>query len=469
MILIKRRQMIIPKDEKYIGTVNDANVEARTFRIDRYTETRSDLSAHTFKLLTEDEGNTKVTSYLDKMVTDEFIDLTWNITGAEVGTSGVLFAQIKAFDDSGLVRWNSFKGEFICLENLLESEGGGTLTDFERLEAKVNKAIEEINGSTIKTTRVEDGYLIIEFADGSTKRFYVKGDTGSVGSMTITMLEAGSDPTVTKTGSGEEVSFDLGIPFPYIDYSNLDNLPTIEGVELKGTITAAMLGLLKTTDIKAWAKADTKPTYTAAEVGALPASTYIPPEYNDAEIRQMIAGKQPAGDYALKSEVPAPYNDTELRGLIAGKQDAGNYALSSQIPTNLNQLTNGPGYITGAALNGYATEDYVDQAIENAGGMGGGGTTTIEGIIKTTDSTAATDDNVYSALKTNVLLNEKVGFREDSYIGAVIPSGSPGTGGSITSSTVEGWGFAKSEDIPTDDHINSLIQTALGVIENGTY
>ena len=30
-------------------------------------------------------------------------------------------------------------------------------------------------------------------------------------------------------------------------------------------------------------------------------------------------------------------------------------------------------------------------------------------------------------------------------------------------------GYAKNEDIPTDDHINDLINTALGVIENGSY
>ena len=30
-------------------------------------------------------------------------------------------------------------------------------------------------------------------------------------------------------------------------------------------------------------------------------------------------------------------------------------------------------------------------------------------------------------------------------------------------------GYAKSDEIPTDDHINSLINSALGVIENGTY
>lgn len=30
-------------------------------------------------------------------------------------------------------------------------------------------------------------------------------------------------------------------------------------------------------------------------------------------------------------------------------------------------------------------------------------------------------------------------------------------------------GYAKTEDVPTDAHINDLINTALGVIENGTY
>ena len=115
--------------------------------------------------------------------------------------------------------------------------------------------------------------------------------------------------------------------------------------------------------------------------------------YDDTEIRGLIAGKQDAGDYALKSELPdmsnvatkdelpvipefktingnsivgtgnitiesggqayddtevknrltaleskpdndTIYDDTEIRGLIAGKQDAGDYALKSEIPTS---------------------------------------------------------------------------------------------------------------------------------------
>ena len=91
--------------------------------------------------------------------------------------------------------------------------------------------------------------------------------------------------------------------------------------------------------------------------------------YDDTEIRSLIAGKQDAGDYALKSELPdmsnvatkdeipvipefktingnsivgtgnitiegggQAYDDTEIRNLIAGKQDAGDYALKSELP-----------------------------------------------------------------------------------------------------------------------------------------
>ena len=91
--------------------------------------------------------------------------------------------------------------------------------------------------------------------------------------------------------------------------------------------------------------------------------------YDDSEIRGLIAGKQDAGDYALKSELPdmsnvatkdeipvipefktingnsiigtgnitiegggQAYDDTEIRNLIAGKQDAGDYALKSELP-----------------------------------------------------------------------------------------------------------------------------------------
>ena len=58
--------------------------------------------------------------------------------------------------------------------------------------------------------------------------------------------------------------------------------------------------------------------------------------------------------YALKSEIPINNNQlTNGAGYITSAA-LNNYALKSSIPTNNNQLANGSGYITAAALNGYA-------------------------------------------------------------------------------------------------------------------
>ena len=74
-------------------------------------------------------------------------------------------------------------------------------------------------------------------------------------------------------GSGGNIS---------LDYTALTNKPQISGIELTGNKTLDDLGIqkkgayiTKETDptVPAWAKAETKPTYTADEVGALPKTT----------------------------------------------------------------------------------------------------------------------------------------------------------------------------------------------------
>ena len=44
MIIVKNRKMLIPAGERLIGTDYDSNSEQRVFRIDRYTQTETDLS-----------------------------------------------------------------------------------------------------------------------------------------------------------------------------------------------------------------------------------------------------------------------------------------------------------------------------------------------------------------------------------------------------------------------------------------
>ena len=135
--------MYIPKDEAYIGTVNDSNSESRVFVIGR-EEGTPDLSALTFKLILRDENDNPNEAYLEKAVSENEIHLTWGILPSDVGTSGTLLAQIKAFDEQGEVRWNSFTGAFYVEQNLKEPDMSGNLSDYEALQKKVENALDEV-------------------------------------------------------------------------------------------------------------------------------------------------------------------------------------------------------------------------------------------------------------------------------------------------------------------------------------
>lgn len=76
-------------------------------------------------------------------------------------------------------------------------------------------------------------------------------------------------------------------------------------------------------DTPAWARATNKPTYTAQEVGALPADTIIP---------------------TVPTNVSAFTNDA---GYLTQHQDISGKADKSEIPTSISELTNDAGYITG--------------------------------------------------------------------------------------------------------------------------
>lgn len=86
-------------------------------------------------------------------------------------------------------------------------------------------------------------------------------------------------------------------------------------------------------DSVAWANVTGKPSWITA----------TKPQYNYSEIQ----GTPDLSVYALASSLD-------------------NYALKTSIPTNNNQLTNGAGYITASALNGYATETFVNTAVNGA-------------------------------------------------------------------------------------------------------
>ena len=185
MVKIKRRTMYIPKDEAYIGTVNDSNSESRVFVIER-EEGTPDLSALTFKLILRDENDNPNEAYLEKAVSENEIHLTWGILPSDVGTSGTLLAQIKAFDEQGEVRWNSFTGAFYVEQNLQEPDASGKLSDYEALQKKVENAlgeVEELKRTGLKGDPGPQGVKGEKGDKGDPGPQGIKGEKGDPGSL----------------------------------------------------------------------------------------------------------------------------------------------------------------------------------------------------------------------------------------------------------------------------------------------
>lgn len=129
----------------------------------------------------------------------------------------------------------------------------------------------DMNRNVLKITGLSTDEKPVEFIEttyitnGST---YEEIDTGTVYKYNESGKKWIEQPAIG--GSGGNIS---------LDYTALTNKPQISGIELTGNKTLDDLGIqkkgayvTKETDptVPAWAKAETKPTYTAAEVGALP-------------------------------------------------------------------------------------------------------------------------------------------------------------------------------------------------------
>lgn len=145
MIVIKGRQMTIPKLERYIGTAYDDNSEMRTFRIDRTATNGVDLSGLSFRLDLEYENGEKDTAYLETEVQEEYILLTWEVVNNVLQVPGTVFANIRGTDTRGSIKWSSFKGAFYVEDNI-NTPGSytGKLTELEQAETRIDAKIDQM-------------------------------------------------------------------------------------------------------------------------------------------------------------------------------------------------------------------------------------------------------------------------------------------------------------------------------------
>lgn len=135
MIIVKNRELLIPNNERYIGTTYDNDTENRVFQVPRFSQRGVDLAALTFRLDIQYANEAFDTVLLDKEVGEAFIILIWRITSSTLQVPGTLYIGLRAIDDEATVKWSSFSAAMYA-ERHLNTPGNytGDLTEIEQME-----------------------------------------------------------------------------------------------------------------------------------------------------------------------------------------------------------------------------------------------------------------------------------------------------------------------------------------------
>lgn len=235
MIIVKNRELLIPRNEQYIGTPNDNNADNRVFRISRLSQTGEDLSGLTYRLdllypdkrnvytvsaVTSRSGRSVVvlttlfarqypaagtytfsfdgtnwkhnnqnvtlsevgiviaynpvsgdtvtvtstiqqvitdTVLLSKEITDEYINLTWTVTAAQLAIPGTVYVTLRGANDDAEVRWASFQGAFYVEQNnYTPAMFTGPMSELEYFEQVLSSNLEKLEYLPTKYEELED-------------------------------------------------------------------------------------------------------------------------------------------------------------------------------------------------------------------------------------------------------------------------------------------------------------------------
>ena len=196
MITIENRQMLIPRGEEIIGTSADNLCDTRTFSLPRISATLLDLSALKFFLDLEYADGTKDTDSLQATYEEDRILLLWQIRNTQLRVPGAVFIALRGYDDTGTMRYTSYKTPVYVEDAINTPEGKPGLSEFERLEKELNAGLEKADTATKKadtaaglansaatraTTAAEETEKLRENIAGKLDRGELKGDKGDKG------------------------------------------------------------------------------------------------------------------------------------------------------------------------------------------------------------------------------------------------------------------------------------------------
>lgn len=157
MIVIRNREMLIPREEYNLGTNYDSNTETRVFHIPKITAGGVDISNLTFTLDLQYNNGAKDSAALIKEYNEDCINLKLNVTPSMLQVPGTVYAQIRATDAAGKTKWSSFNGAFF-VEDAINTPASytGKLTELEQLETQITKVLtSEVDREAAEKAREE--------------------------------------------------------------------------------------------------------------------------------------------------------------------------------------------------------------------------------------------------------------------------------------------------------------------------
>lgn len=157
MIVIRNREMLIPREEYNLGTNYDSNTETRVFHIPKITAGGVDISNLTFTLDLQYNNGAKDSAALIKEYNEDCINLKLNVTPSMLQVPGTVYAQIRATDAAGKTKWSSFNGAFF-VEDAINTPASytGDLTELEQLETQITKVLtSEVDREAAEKAREE--------------------------------------------------------------------------------------------------------------------------------------------------------------------------------------------------------------------------------------------------------------------------------------------------------------------------
>lgn len=247
MIKIKERKMIISNGEENLGFVGDNNTEVREFVI-----TDKELFDFDFKL------DLKMKEYvgivdLEKNIDADKLILKWKVKKEHLPQSGMIYAQIRAFNSNGDT-WHSEKGSFWITGSINATQyfPSPLPSEFEQIEQQV---------TTARNETVAAKNIVLEKA-------------GEVAENTKTVLDK-TEIVMQKAGE-VETNTNLAVQSAEsaIDSANISSQALADLLAMMGTDIATLSnGKLTHSQIPAIAITDTFVVSSEAEMLALTAET----------------------------------------------------------------------------------------------------------------------------------------------------------------------------------------------------